>query len=162
MDELRKEWSEAITRVARARSSRILMPAALIVSLDMFDQGDAQKDSVLFESLEQRFRTLLREVAPESAQKAWLPFYHLSTNSRVWVLYKGGVRASFTELPGNKPKSRAHLVRCSDCARFRPDLTPGVADQRARAAVRRAICELLHNDDADDSRRLAQACSSHE
>ncbi len=98
MTALPDSWSQALRRVASARVSRIYMPAALLVALDMLDAGCSDDGAILFEHFEERFRTLIREVRPAGVSKAWQPFYHLSGSSRVWQLGLGDQAAAFDEM----------------------------------------------------------------
>ena len=110
MTQAPQTWCEVLARVARARSSRIHMPAALLVALDMVEAGEAPDGSIDFGAYERRFKTLMKRVRPPASNAAWVPFYHLSTQSGVWDLYLGDEKADLSGLAG-RPKSRLRKCR---------------------------------------------------
>lgn len=144
------EWQEALARMASARSAPTYMPAALLVALDMLEDGPAAE--IRFEPLDERFRALMQAVDPAGADRAWEPFYHLSTSASIWTLRLGSDEASF---PSGRPKGRSGLVKRADRARFVPELAAALADEDGREAVRQEIYALLERD-GGPSTKLAE------
>ena len=153
MSELPQAWQQALNRVARARSSKIHMPAALLVTLDMIEAGRTNDGRIEFAEYERRFKELMQHVRPSAANTAWAPFYHLSTKSRLWDLYLGEEKADFSEI-GGSPKSRSRVVKRADQARFSEELVSGLSDPEAIQVIRAAVYAILQSDGDEDCDKL--------
>ncbi len=160
MAEFPQCWQQALDRVARARSSPIHMPAALLVALDMVEAGEATEGSIDFAAYEKRFRTLIAQVRPGAASSAWVPFYHLSAKSDVWDLCLGDGKADFSDLV-RSPKSRSRLVKRADRAQFKDDLRGAVVHRSIRTEIRDSIYGLLRADGLDVTAQLVEAHRHH-
>jgi len=150
-------WRETLFRVWGHRDSPIFMPAALLVTLDMFDDGDADCGIVEFLAFEDRFQTLIGMIDDRHASKAWEPFFHLSRSAGVWQLYGHGEPVTFDDLPAGRPKSRGRLVDRIDEARLLPPLGDGLQDPGIRARIKQAIYGMLSTDDAVECSALWRA-----
>lgn len=161
MNHLPVAWKDALARMARARSSRIHMPAALLVTLDMVEGGEAKNGSIDFLKYEARFKSLMKRVRPNAANTAWAPFYHLSTKSGFWDLYLGDEKASFAEVSGS-PKSRSRILKRADRAVLREELGSGLSNPGTIPAIRESVYEMLRKDGEGDSEALARIHSSND
>lgn len=112
------EWAEALRNVASRRSKNHYKPAALLLMLDMIDDGEALDGRVPYAAYDKRFEKLMAEVDPEACDQGWQPFLHLTTGEQVWNLYRNGRRADLDELL--QRRSRAMLESEVDEARVRP------------------------------------------
>lgn len=148
-------WEDALDRVRSARSSPILMPAAILVLLDMAVADELSRGIVPFAAFEDRFRALVSRCNPGAAGKAWQPFFHLSGRVGLWSLRKALDPAVVP--PGWKPTSRAGLVGQIDAASLDPALLPSLNDPKAREALREAVYGMLEGDDKEESKRLIDA-----
>jgi len=146
-------WQELIDQVRARRASKLYMPASLLVALDMVEAGEAAGGLIPFNLFEKRFRALLSSVKPQSAGKAWQPFFHLSGPKRAWMLERGGVESA--PPTGWRPTSRVGLSNEADGARIREELRSVLDSSEVREAVRTAIYELLELDADTEAARLA-------
>ena len=150
-----QSWISALERVRSARSSPILMPAALLVLVDMAKAREISRGLVPFAQFEGRFRALVSRCKPSAAGKAWLPFYHLSGRAGLWSLGKASQPA--TTPAGWKPTSRAAFTGQVDGASVTSELLPSLGDPNARERLRDAIYAFLERDHKDESNRLVDA-----
>lgn len=159
MNQLPTAWKDALARVARSRSSRIHMPTALLVALDMVEAGEAPGGSIEFLKFESRFKALMKRVRPNAANTAWAPFYHLSTKSGLWDLYLGDEKADFSEVSGS-PKSRSRVLKRADRAMLSGELVSGLSNPGTIQTIRDSVYELLRKDDDSDSETLIRLHST--
>lgn len=152
--QLPASWKATLDRVASARSSRIHMPAALLIALDILSEKAESPPEIEFADFERRFKSLVAQVRPSAANAAWAPFYHLSTRSGVWKLRNAEEAATFPD--GKSPKSRSQLTKSVDRAVMSESLVPAASDDSQRRTVREAIYELLRADNDDESTALVE------
>lgn len=152
---LAPQWVDTLDRLKRRRSSPILMPAAILVGLDLLGVGGASGD-IPFSDFEERFNALVGRVDAAKVGAGWQPFYHLAGEASVWSLFKGSAPASFDDLAKRRPRSRAALVGRADRARMRPELLEAVSEEADRRALIQAVYALLESDERKDARSLVQ------
>lgn len=145
------EWAEALQNVASRRSKLHYKPAALLVALEILDEGDDATGTVPYPAYNSRFQDIITNVDSGGADKGWEPFYYLSTGDQVWDLYRNGHAADLHGRP-----SRANIESEIDEARIRPHLLPFLSTQVGRQAVREVIYEMLASDNGTESARLVE------
>jgi predicted restriction endonuclease len=148
------EWAEALRNVASRRSKKHYKPAALLITLDMLDEGEATDGRVPYAAYDKRFQNLMAEADPDGRNEGWQPFLHLATGEQVWDLYRNGRPADLDGLL--QRRSRGNLESEVDEARVHPHLVPYLRSRQGRQAIRRAIYDMLEADRADESERLLQ------
>lgn len=138
----------AVELALKARSKKLYKPAALLVALDMIDDG-ASPEAIDFEELSRRFDDFVRPVDTNATGKAWEPFSHLSTQSAgegIWELRRVGEHSESGGLPEGRPKSLGRRLERGDTATMVWPLSDVVVTKAGRARVRQALLEALEED----------------
>ena len=152
-EEYSAAWTEALARLARRRSSPILMPAALLAALDVLDGQGGASDEIPFPAFEVAFDARVEKVSARKRGLSWQPFFHLAGSAGLWDLMKGAAVADFSDLARGRPRSRAALVARVDRARMRSELIArGPSEVKA---IREAVASLLANDPSEEARALS-------
>ena len=146
-------WHDALQRLGRRRSSPILMPCAVLVALDMVDEGVAKSGTISFSEFEPRFDEIVGEVDASKKGSGWQPFYHLAGDASLWTLYQGKTPASFADLAKGRPRSRAAFVGRADSARIKDQLLKDLGG--SLEGVRSSLLESLSQDANDSAKKLA-------
>lgn len=152
------------TRLRRTdRSEKVYKPAALLVALDLIEEGLAIPDLIPLELCAKRLRDLLGRAGLLAGTRRGgslhYPLYRLSTAPpgarRVpfWVLLKD--RQPREQMP--EPSSLAGLLRAADAAAFIEPLRADLATPEGRQRVRWAIYDLLECDGEPASTALLRA-----
>lgn len=157
---LPQAWAKALQRVEKAKRHPYYMWAALLVALDLLEEGELDA-GIAFAEFQPLFEELLGEVEPEGKRRASMPFFHLSQSAAIWDLSVDGQPFAGTEAK----------VDDTCIARFAVDLTAGLEDASPRAAVveairRRSPADLAaahrflrsRRQSEDDGAELWQAC----
>jgi hypothetical protein len=123
LSRLPDHWRLALRQVKNRRSKKHYKPAALLVALDMIDDGSATERRVDFNEFDERFRALMTHVDRLAMDKGWEPFFHLSTGGQVWDLYRETGAPIDSE--ASAPRVSQTYVRDNvGYARVKPDLSP--------------------------------------
>ena len=127
------------------------MPVSILALLDLARSNRLTDGRVEFTNFEPAFRKLMAAVAPKSAAKAWLPFYHLSGRVGLWSLHGPG------DLPdGWKPTGRSGLTRHVTYAQLSSELAKALDDPNQINAIESAIVDMLEDDGKPASAALAR------
>jgi hypothetical protein len=146
-------WRAALEAARTRRSKLHYKPAALLIALDMIDDADEPNTAIMYKDFDRRFADLLKPVDPKGAEQGWQPFFHLSTGDQVWDLYHHDQK-----LTPSKPiedASRNYVEEFANEARFKPQLTPFLADTKGRDEIRKAVYAMLLADNDPLSSTIA-------
>lgn len=131
------------------------MPCAVLVALDMIEEGIAKGGSVLFETFEPQFDQLISRIDPSRKGSAWQPFFHLAGDASLWVIKNGESVASFADLKKGRPRSKAALISHADKAQIHQPLLDSLTTAADISAVRTAMKGRLKSEDNSFAQDLA-------
>jgi len=150
-------WTTLVYSIRRRRAklARFFKPVCLIAAIDLADDGLIDAKRLDAEVIISRFKDYVSLIFEDRAEMGWKPLWHLS-NDGLWTFYANGTALRPNDFgadkkPGTKSVLFNRFQKLSIAQRY---LEPW-QDSAQRVALRRAMLEILANDDAD-SRRFAR------
>lgn len=151
---LSQAWMDALSWIERHQQSRVFMPAALWVALDMIEDGLATDGKIAFADFERLFSTLLERAGLPGGDKAWEPFFHLSHGAQIWALCLQDRAPDVADVPRGRPKSRSRFLKIADSAQIASGLRAEASDYAGRERLRDALLSQLLKDDSSQALAL--------
>lgn len=120
------EWASALQRVKQAKQNAYYMPAAILVALDMIEDGELEASGAIrFAPFKGRFEALLSEADPDGRRNAQAPFFYLSKTASVWSVTR----------PDNVTIESDSRVNAGCLAHLSGSLAPACHDPELREIV---------------------------
>lgn len=147
-DTLSEPWRALVSSIEihRDKRARFYKPVCLFAAAQLVLDGTVSSQKIDPNLVIERFSLLVRSIFPGSADRGWMPFWHL-TRDGAWHCYKDNRRIHGSEFPAGKPKTQRQLLRHVDYAKVLPEVRDAWSDPQAINHLMDLIIMILDNDD---------------
>lgn len=130
----------------RDRRARYYKPVCVLAALDLVDRGILSPDHLTTSNVLDRFYELVNPIFPSSADKGWMPFWHL-TSDKLWQC-RGNTDTKITRshFPAQKPRTRNQLVRTVTHAVVDAQNLPLWTTRSSRQSLAMELISMLESD----------------
>ena len=145
-------WISLISSIRRRRApdARFFKPVCLIAAIDLANEGVLDPENLDPEAILSRFRDYVSILFGGRAEMGWKPLWHLS-NDGVWQFHFRGSESSRSKrFSADKPPgTKAILFEDFERLAISPRYRQAWGDNADRLALRKAMLDVLVNDDQD-------------